>query len=182
MPTGSPPMTLGGHMGPIEHPRRIVPGGTPAAPGTQAGTGRRLIAAANETRQRTASTPGARTIRRELYQPRSRRLLDAVAQLDAGLDEAACRQLADRIRDEYTTTYDDVPLGFVARCYLGPPYVDHQLNLFQVIVKHFAPSQRMPDPFDGARMLARSGAYAYIEVYAGGLILPVLEDGTVVRP
>jgi hypothetical protein len=31
-------------------------------------------------------------------------------------------------------------------------------------------------------MLARSGGYAYVEVYGDGLILPVLEDGTVVRP
>jgi hypothetical protein len=40
----------------------------------------------------------------------------------------------------------------------------------------------MPEPFSKARMLARSGGYAFVEVFSDGLILPVLEDGTVVRP
>jgi hypothetical protein len=31
-------------------------------------------------------------------------------------------------------------------------------------------------------MLARSDAYAFVEVYADGLVLPVLPDGSVVRP
>jgi hypothetical protein len=56
------------------------------------------------------------------------------------------------------------------------------LNLFGVIVRHFTPAEPMPDPYSSARMTARSGGYAYIEVYSDGLILPVLEDGTVVRP
>ena len=47
---------------------------------------------------------------------------------------------------------------------------------------HFAPAEPMPEPFGAARMLARSGGYAYVEVYGDGLILPVLDDGTVVRP
>lgn len=51
-----------------------------------------------------------------------------------------------------------------------------------MIVRHFAPSDQVPDPFSGARMLVRSGGYAFVEVYSGGLLLPVLDDGTVVRP
>jgi hypothetical protein len=119
---------------------------------------------------------------RELYRRRGDLLRDSVRKLDTGLDEHACRALADRIRDEYASSHGDVPLGFVARCYLGPPYVDHQLNLLQVIVRHFAPAEPMPEPFAAARMTARSGGYAYVEVYSDGLILPVLDDGTVVRP
>lgn len=151
-------------MGYTERPRRIVrptlgtgPSHAPAAP-----------------------APGV--ARRELYRPRSAPLLEAVRRLDAGLDEQASRSLADWVREQYTTSNGSVPLGFVARCHLGPPYVDHQLNLFHVIVRHFAPAEQMPEPFSAARMLARSGGYTYVEVYADGLILPVLDDGTVVRP
>lgn len=180
-------MTLGGNMGYIERPRRVVqPGG--AAP-QQQGSRRLNItgpATGPTTGPATGPTTGGPTAagpqHRALYQDRSPRLREAVARLDAGLDEAACRELADWIRGEYTHVYGTVPLGFVARCYLGPPYVDHVLNLFQVIVRHYTPGERMPDPYDGARMLARSESYAYVEVYSDGLVLPVLADGTVVRP
>ncbi|EMF28720.1 hypothetical protein ACPCIX_10030 [Streptomyces pseudogriseolus] len=121
-------------------------------------------------------------MRRERLTPRPQGLRDAVGRLDAGLDEHARRQLAASIGEEYRARYGEVPLGFFARCYLGPPYVDHMLNLFQVIVRHFAPSDPVPEPFSGARMLVRSGGYAFVEVYSGGLLLPVLDDGTVVRP
>ncbi|MFE0516452.1 hypothetical protein [Streptomyces sp. NPDC058964] len=160
-------------MGYTEGPRRIV------RPDAQELTGRGLLG------PRTAAAPGGPApglARRELHQPRSGQLLDAVRRLDAGLDDQACRSLAEWVREQYTTSYGSVPLGFVARCHLGPPYVDHQLSLFHVIVRHFAPAEQMPEPFSAARMLARSGGYAYVEVHADGLILPVLEDGTVVRP
>ncbi|MFF8381432.1 hypothetical protein ACF07V_35580 [Streptomyces sp. NPDC015661] len=165
----------------MERPRRVVQsGGTaPAGQGRQTGTSRRLVTGPEA---RPAGPPGVRGTPRELYDPRSDRLRGALRRLDAGLDEATSRQLADWARDEYAAAHGAVPLGFVARCYLGPPYVDHILNLFQVIVRHFSPAEAMPDPFTRARMTARSGGYAYVEVYDNGLILPVLEDGTVVRP
>lgn len=179
-------------MGNIERPRRIVRPGQqtqqPAQPpASTPGAGRRLVGnlgSGQQQQQRTAA--GAQGLGRAhpgLYQPRSKELLDAVRhRLDAGLDDQACRSLAEWIREQYKTSYGDVPLGFVSRCYLGPPYVDHILNIFGVITRHFAPAEPMPDPFTPARMLARSGGYAYVEVFADGLILPVLEDGTVVRP
>lgn len=172
-------------MGYAEQPRRIVrPGqrGQPARPMSSPGAGRRLVGGPGTPPPRTAGAPGPDVTRRELYRPRPKELRDALHRLDAGLDETARRALAEWIREQYTTTYGAVPLGFVARCYLGPPYVDHQLNLFHVIVRHFAPAEPMPDPYSSARMLARSGGYAYIEVYSDGLLLPVLDDGTVVRP
>lgn len=67
-------------------------------------------------------------------------------------------------------------------CFLGAPYIDHQLDLTHRIVAHYTLADRLPDPFGPARMLVRSGAYAYVEVYAGGMLVPVLEDGSVVRP
>ncbi|MFD9095490.1 hypothetical protein [Streptomyces collinus] len=154
-------------MGYTERPRRLV---RPAAPGPGARPAT------------TPARPAPAAARGALYRPRSGRLLEAVARLDAGLDEQACRSLAEWIREQYTTEYGSVPLGFVARCHLGPPYVDHRLDLFHVILRHFAPAEPMPEPFSAARMLARSGGYAHVEVYEDGTVLPVLDDGTVVRP
>ncbi|MEU8316214.1 hypothetical protein [Micromonospora sp. NPDC048887] len=107
-------------------------------------------------------------------------LFEAVRRLDGHLDAGARAELAKWVRDEYEREFGDVPLGFVATCYLGPPYVDHRLDLFHSIVEHYAPGDVMPEPFAQARMLARTGAYAYIEVYAGGTLHPVLPDGSVV--
>lgn len=157
-------------MGHIERPRRIVQTGGQLTPGL----------GKEQHTARASGTAGPQ--QRELYRARARPLLDALTRLDAGLDEEARRQLAEWIRDEYQGAYADAPLGLVARCHLGPPYIDHVLNLFHVILRHFSPAEPMPEPFAQARMLARSGGYAYVEVYDGGLILPVLADGTVIRP
>jgi hypothetical protein len=169
-------------MGHIERPRRVVRPDGAAQPAQELRTGRRLTTGTAQRRTTGTGGAGAGGLRTGLYDPRSERLRQSVGRLDAGLDENACRQLAEWAREEYRTAHGDVPLGFVARCYLGPPFVDHQLNLFHVIVQHFAPTDPMPEPFSQARMLARSGSYAYVEVYSSGLVLPVLEDGTVVRP
>ncbi|WP_031483649.1 hypothetical protein [Streptomyces bicolor] len=171
-------------MGQFERPRRIVQPGGAGTPSTSSdvlrGTGQNLTTG---TSRRAVGAPGpAAPLRRERLAPRPRELRDAVGRLDAGLDENARRQLAEWIGEQYQASYGEIPLGFLARCYLGPPYVDHQLDLFQVIVRHFAPTDQVPEPFAGARMLVRSGGYAFVEVYSGGLLLPVLDDGTVVRP
>ncbi|GEC05763.1 hypothetical protein SSP24_34180 [Streptomyces spinoverrucosus] len=173
-------------MGHLERPRRIVqPGGAGTPPSTSSDALRRTDQGLTTSggARRTVGAPGpAAPLRRERLAPRPQGLRDAVGRLDAGLEEQARRQLAQWIGEEYQASYGEVPLGFFARCYLGPPYVDHQLNLFQVIIRHFAPSDPVPEPFAGARMLVRSGGYAFVEVYSGGLLLPVLDDGTVVRP
>ncbi|MGW4427499.1 hypothetical protein [Streptomyces tendae] len=173
-------------MSHLERPRRIVqPGGTARTPSTSSDALRRTDRGptAGAAPRRTVGAPGpAAPLRRERLAPRPQGLRDAVGRLDAGLDEHGRGQLAQWIGEEYRANYGEVPLGFFARCYLGPPYVDHQLNLFQVIIRHFAPSDPVPEPFSGARMLVRSGGYAFVEVYSGGLLLPVLDDGTVVRP
>jgi len=171
-------------MGQFERPRRIVQPGAPGTPSTSSdvlrGTDQGLT---TNSPRRTVGAPGpAAPLRRERLTKRPSALREAVARLDAGLDENARRQLAAWIGEEYRTHYGEIPLGFLARCYLGPPYVDHQLDLFQVIVRHFAPHDQVPVPFADARMLVRSGGYAFVEVYSGGLLLPVLDDGTVVRP
>jgi hypothetical protein len=110
--------------------------------------------------------------------PRHAGLFEAVARLDLGLDAAQRQQLADWIREEYHRELGDFPLGFVAMCHLGPPLVDHRLDLLHSIVDHYAPAQPMPDPYQQARMLVRTGAYEFVEIYASGHIIPVHSDGT----
>jgi hypothetical protein len=117
---------------------------------------------------------------RDRRKPRHTSLFHAVRRLDAQIDTAARAELSRWVRDQYESEFGDVPLGFVARCYLGPPYVDHRLDLFQSIVDHYAPADAMPEPFAQARMLARTGAYEFIEVYASGQLCPVRADGTAV--
>lgn len=175
----------GEDMSHLERPRRIVRTGGAGTPSTSSDALRRTDQGPTTgvPPRRAAGTTGpAAPLRRERLAPRPQGLRDAVGRLDAGLDDGARRQLAEWIAEEYRSGYGEIPLGFFARCHLGPPYVDHQLDLFAVIVRHFAPSDPVPDPFSGARMLVRSGGYAFVEVYSDGLLLPVLDDGTVVRP
>ncbi|MEN3608651.1 hypothetical protein [Plantactinospora sp. ZYX-F-223] len=117
---------------------------------------------------------------RRARKPRHSGLFAAVSRLDTEIDPAARAELARWVREQYETEYGDIPLGFMARCYLGPPYVDHRLDLLHDIVEHFAPADGVPEPFAQARMLARNDAYAFVEVYASGEIRPVFADGTVV--
>jgi len=66
-----------------------------------------------------------------------------------------------------------------SRCYLGRPFIDHRLDLSFNIVDHYKSGEAVPPPYDAARALAANEAYAYIEVYADGELVPVREDGTV---
>jgi hypothetical protein len=112
--------------------------------------------------------------------PRHAGIFEAVHRIDAGLDTATRAELAKWIRDEYEREFCDVPLGLFAPCHLGPPYVDHRLDLWQSILEHYGPADAVPEPYARARMLVRTGAYDFIEVYASGELRPVLTDGSVV--
>lgn len=121
-------------------------------------------------------TRGPKALQRR---PRHSGIFEAVKALDGQIDEAARQTLARWIADQYRIEYGSILLGMVAVCYLGPPYVDHRLDLLGGIVDHFAASDPMPGPYDSARMLARSGSYAFVEVHSDGSIVPVAENGTV---
>lgn len=163
-------------MGHTERPRRLV---RPAAAtgGFSAVDGGARSAAGPVPVGPVPIGPGS-----ELLRARPASLLHAVRRLDAGLTDEAVREAAEWLREQYAVAYGTAPLGYVAPCYLGPPYVDHLLGLDGCVLEHYAPADPMREPFSAARMLARSGAYAYVEVYPGGLVLPVLADGGVVRP
>jgi hypothetical protein len=112
--------------------------------------------------------------------PRHAGIFEAVHRIDASLDPAMRAELGKWIRDEFEREYGDIPLGLFARCHLGPPYVDHRLDLWQSIIEHYTPADTVPPQFAEARTLVRSSTYVYVEVYASGRTIPVLKDGSVV--
>jgi hypothetical protein len=124
-------------------------------------------------------TPGVRTVGQR---PRHSGLFEAIRRMDLQIDEAARRELAAWIGEQYARDHGDIPLGFLATCYLGAPYVDHRLDLIHSIVEHFQPADAVPTPFDRARPLARLSSYEFIEVYASGVLVPVRVDGSVDIP
>ena len=125
-----------------------------------------------------STTTGGRA-RVNLQKARHSGLFEAIHRLDAQIDEASRRELTAWITDQYAKDYGDIPLGFLARCHLGAPYVDHRLDLLQSIAEHFTPDSVVPAPFDRARSLARSSSYEFIEVYASGTLVAVRIDGSV---
>jgi hypothetical protein len=117
---------------------------------------------------------------RQLRRRRHSGIFEAVHRLDASLDPATRAELAEWIRGQYESEFGQIPLGMFALCHLGPPYIDHRLDLWQCIVEHYAAADLVPEPFNQARMLVRTGAYDFVEVYASGELRPVLKDGSVV--
>lgn len=117
---------------------------------------------------------------RDALRPRHAGIFEALHRLDMEISQVEREELIRWLREEYHEELADLLLGFVAVCRLGPPYVDHRLDLVGSIVDHFAPADVMPEPWARARMLVRSGGYAFVEVYGSGMLRPVLPDGTVV--
>ncbi len=112
--------------------------------------------------------------------PRQRELLDAILQLDTKTDERARRELMDFVGSLYEEAGGGVPLALFAKCYLGAPYLDHIVTFAGEIAEHFTHSQPVPHEYRAARPLARNDAYAFIEVYSDGQVVPVRIDGTAV--
>jgi hypothetical protein len=110
-------------------------------------------------------------------QRRSPAYLEALRALDSGgeiVDSARLAALREAIAAEFPD--QDLPLGWVARCYLGAPFEVHTLDPTGQIVRHFKTSEALPRGLERARGLARSGRYLFIEVHTDRLVA-VGEDG-----
>lgn len=114
-------------------------------------------------------------------QARSADLVRAISRIDTVTDPTTYQQLLDWIKDEYDSRQTGIPIGMFAKCYLGPPYIDHQLMLTGTICEHYPPSKEPPAPYDTARGLVRSGAYEFIEFYSDGSMVAVRSDGGTVE-
>ena len=88
----------------------------------------------------------------------------------------------DQIKEEFgIAELASLPLGIVAKCYLGHPYEVHTLDLSgNEIISHFKIGESMADAFERARNLATHNAYAFVEVYTDKLLL-IHHDGTVTK-
>lgn len=109
-----------------------------------------------------------------LRQKRSTTYVEAMTQLDAGghvHNKAATEALLDAMRAEFPDVQiDALPLGIIAKCFLGAPYEVHTLDVTGSIIRHFKGGESLPQGMEQARSLARSGHYAFIEVYPDKLI------------
>lgn len=121
---------------------------------------------------------------RDILKKRSKKYLDCIAGLDAktltetkGMDE-----LMWAIQEEFgTAELASLPLGIVAKCFLGHPYEVHTLDLSgSQIIKHYTTGETMEADFEKARNIARHNSYALVEVYTDKMIL-VRDDGTVTK-
>ena len=137
----------------------------------------------NDLRADLAAPPqvdmaAARTIDRNRRVVRDEQLLAAIQRLDTTTSPAMVDALMRWIHDEYERRQGGKLLGLFGRCYLGPPYVDHRMDLDGgFILEHFTRAQSPPLPFRQARPLARSSAYIYVEVYDDGALIPIRTDG-----
>jgi hypothetical protein len=127
---------------------------------------------------RTAAraAPPAEQLRRR----RSPAYLSALASLDGGgriVDRDKIAELREAISAEFPPGAG-MPLGWVAKCYLGPPYQVHILDLAGGIVEHYRGSDPLPGLLEQARSLAAGGRYAFVEVYPDKLVAVAADGAT----
>lgn len=139
-------------------------------PQTGLATDLRLDAGPASARTRLAGAE----LQARLRQKRSAAYVEAMTKLDAGghvHSRAATEALMEAIRNELPDIQiDALPIGILAKCYLGDPYEVHTLDYSGSIVQHYKRGQPAPNGMERARSLARAGQYAFIEVYADKLI------------
>ena len=113
-----------------------------------------------------------------LRQKRSPAYLQALITLDSG-GHVVDSQFMEELRRAISDQFPDAgarPRGWVAICYLGPPFQVHILDLAGDIVRHFRFGEPMPEPFERARSLALHARYAFVEVHSDKLVA-VAHDG-----
>ena len=107
---------------------------------------------------RTSSRQMSKTeLDRLLRKPRSKEYMEAMRKLDIG-----SHVLGDAQRDEIIRILQE---EFVAKCYIGPEYDVHSINMSGGIIHHFQKNESMPPELAKARALAARGTYEFIEVY-----------------
>ncbi|QGK75304.1 hypothetical protein [Flavobacterium sp. SLB02] len=121
---------------------------------------------------------------RDVLKKRSKKYLDLIAGLDSKTlsDTKGMNQLIKAIQEEFgTAELVSLPLGIIAKCFLGHPYEVHTLDLSgSQIIKHYKLSETMEPDFEKARAVAQHNAYAMVEVYKDKIIL-IRENGTATK-
>ena len=106
---------------------------------------------------------------RLLRKPRSKEYMEAMRRLDTGSHARSDAQ-RDEIMRILQEEFPEVKLGgilegIIAKCYIGPEYDVHSINISGGIIHHFQKNESMPPELAKARALAARGTYEFIEVY-----------------
>jgi hypothetical protein len=104
-------------------------------------------------------------------------LVRVISQLDAYQQAAQLDSAAAWIAHQYTIQDLGHLIGLFQQCSLGPPLVDHQLDLASLNLEHFTTGSIPPGPYPAARLLAAGDGCLYVEVYADGRLIPIGHDG-----
>lgn len=109
---------------------------------------------------------------------RSADILESLHRLDTAPSPQAQREIIAWLDEVYASRQGGTLLGLFGHCYLGAPYVDHAFSMTGDILDHYTPDSPVPHIYQAARPFAISTAYAFIEIYSDGQIIPVRPDGT----
>lgn len=121
---------------------------------------------------------------RDILKNRSKEYLNLIKGIDTELlsETRGKEELISKIQEEFgTAELANLPLGILAKCFLGHPHEVHTLDLSrEQIIRHYKIGESLPEHFEKARILAKHNAYAFVEVYKDKLIL-VREDGVAAK-
>lgn len=138
----------------------------------------------NNTDSRNSPTSIKIISDRDLLKKRSEKYLNLIRGIDTELlsETRGKEELMSKIQEEFgTAELSSLPLGILAKCFLGHPHEVHTLDLSGgQIIRHYKIGESLPDHFEKARTLAKHNAYAFVEIYKDKLIL-IREDGVAAK-
>ncbi len=114
---------------------------------------------------------------------RSQEYINKLKKLDIlghNISQSEINEIINAIKNELPEiSMDKLPIGIIAKCYLGKPYEVHTLSMLgKFIVKHYKLQEPLPDGMEKARNLANNENYEFVEVYRDKIIA-VKSDGSV---
>lgn len=121
---------------------------------------------------------------RDFLKKRSEQYMNLIKSMDTELmaETRGTEELMQKIKEEFgTAELASLPLGILAKCFLGHPHEVHTLDFSKThIIQHYKIGEALPEHFEKARTIAKHNAYALVEVYHDKLIL-IREDGTAAK-
>lgn len=129
----------------------------------------------------TTSSSGFLT-ERDYMKKRSEGYMNLVKNMDTDMlsETRGKEEFIEILQNEFgTASLEQLPIGILAKCFLGHPHDVHTLDLSNsMILKHYVIGEALPPDFEKARNPALHNAYAFVEVYKDKFIIVHL-DGTV---